>query len=232
MDKEHLYKILNTGTVITSSGTTGTCKKVFQPVEKLQENNKIAIDVQKITKKSKILTVCRMTHAGGLLAQTLPAFSIGAEYTVTNFNAFNFLKTFQKYTHTFLDPDKVKALLLTKSFKTCNLDNKIILMGSDKIPNNHVIEFLNKGATVICNWGMSEVGPVAINSTYTKLQQFYEDMEEDVSVLGKNKFCDVKIVDEELVVRGTISVYKDWFYTGDKVTLKNNKIYYVDRLPF
>ena len=53
MDKEHLYKILNTGTVITSSGTTGTSKKVFQPVEKLQENNKIAIDVQKITKKSK-----------------------------------------------------------------------------------------------------------------------------------------------------------------------------------
>ena len=105
-------------------------------------------------------------------------------------------------------------------------------MGSDKIPNNHVIEFLNKGATVICNWGMSEVGPVAINSTYTKLQQFYEDMEEDVSVLGKNKFCDVKIVDEELVVRGTISVYKDWFYTGDKVILKNNKIYYVDRLSF
>ena len=232
MDKEHLYKILNTGTVITSSGTTGTSKKVFQPVEKLQENNKIAIDVQKITKKSKILTVCRMTHAGGLLAQTLPAFSIGADYTVTNFNAFNFLKTFQNYTHTFLDPDKVKALLLTKSFKECNLDKKIILMGSDKIPNNHVVEFLNKGATVICNWGMSEVGPVAINSTYTKLQQFYEDMEEDVSVLGKNKFCDVKIVNEELVVRGTISVYKDWFYTGDKVTLKNNKIYYVDRLPF
>ena len=52
----------------------------------------MALDAQDISKKSKILTVTRMTHAGGLLTQTLPAYSIGAEFKVQQFNAFTFLK--------------------------------------------------------------------------------------------------------------------------------------------
>ena len=50
-----LKKILKTGITIASSGTTGQPKKIFQSPRKIRFANKIALDVQRITKKSKIL---------------------------------------------------------------------------------------------------------------------------------------------------------------------------------
>ena len=65
----NLIKILNEGTTIYTSGTTGPSKPIHQPVEKIRAANRIARDVQMITKDSKVYTVCSMDHAGGLLAQ-------------------------------------------------------------------------------------------------------------------------------------------------------------------
>jgi len=69
--------MLKDGAYIKSSGTSGPQKTIWRSPENLKACNKIAIDSQQITSKSKIYTVCKMEHAGGLLAQTLPAFSIG-----------------------------------------------------------------------------------------------------------------------------------------------------------
>ena len=65
--------ILKNGVKITSSGTTGPQKTIFRTPENLKACNKVAIDSQKLAPSSKVLTVTRMTHAGGLLLQTLPA---------------------------------------------------------------------------------------------------------------------------------------------------------------
>ena len=73
--------VLENGVTISSSGTTGPSKDIFRTPENLKEANRIAVDAQKISVTSKILTVTRMTHAGGLLAQSLPAFSVNAEVT-------------------------------------------------------------------------------------------------------------------------------------------------------
>ena len=96
--------ILQNGVEISSSGTTGEPKMVLRTPENLQACIDIAIDAQQLVRSSKVLTVTRMTHAGGLLTQTLPAYSIGAEFKVQKFNAFTFLKDFANYTHTFLAP--------------------------------------------------------------------------------------------------------------------------------
>ena len=155
--------ILKNGVEISSSGTTGEPKTVLRTPDNLQACNDVAIDAQQLTRSSKVLTVTRITHAGGLLAQTLPAYSIGAEFKVQQFNAFSFLKDFKDYTHTFLAPAQMTALMNTKGFKDCDLTGKRILGGSDPVSWEMIEAFVSKGAIVQPNWGMSEVGPIVIN---------------------------------------------------------------------
>ena len=83
--------ILKYGAEISSSGTTGPPKTIFRTPENLKACNKVAIDAQELTSSSKVLTVTRILHAGGLLLQTLPAYTLGCEIHIENFNAFNFL---------------------------------------------------------------------------------------------------------------------------------------------
>ena len=94
----NLRKIVNEGCVIKTSGTTGTPKDIIQTPEKLKAADEIAIVSQELTPKSKVYTICKTTHAGGLLAQTLPAFRIGAEVSIEPFNAFAFCREIKKYT--------------------------------------------------------------------------------------------------------------------------------------
>ena len=81
---EDLKKKLSKGVYIKSSGTTGESKTIFRTPENLRHCNKSAIDSQKITKNSRIYTVCKMEHAGGMLAQTLPAVSEGLTLLLKN----------------------------------------------------------------------------------------------------------------------------------------------------
>jgi len=229
----NLPKILKEGCEITSSGTTGPPKTIFRTPENLEACNKTAIETQKLTSKSRVLTVTRMTHAGGLLTQTLPAFTLGCEIEIIPFNAFSFLKSFKDYTHTLLPPKMVEAIIKTKGFKDCDLSYKIITLGSDPIPWEHISELIEKGATVICNWGMSEIGPCAINKTYDKhnvWEAFYESP--DLTILGNTFYCDWKIEDDILYVKGDISIYDDWYKTKDIVYqagTKNYTLYYKGR---
>ena len=74
-DEANWQAALVNGFELQSSGTTGEPKRIFQTPAKLQAANKAAVDAQNITAQSRVSTVCRMKHAGGLLAQTLPAWS-------------------------------------------------------------------------------------------------------------------------------------------------------------
>ena len=110
---------------------------------------------------------------------------------------------------------------------------KTITLGSDPIPWEHISELVEKGATVICNWGMSEIGPCAINKTYDKnnvWETFYESP--DLTILGNTFYCDWKIEDDILYVKGDISIYDDWYKTKDivyRAGTKNYTLYYKGR---
>ena len=80
--KNNLAQILKKGIELKSSGTTGPQKKIYQSPNKLRNANKIARECQKITSKSKIYTICKLEHAGGLLAQTLPGYEVGAHLEI------------------------------------------------------------------------------------------------------------------------------------------------------
>ena len=81
---------------------------------------------------------------------------------------------------------------------------------------------------------MSEVGPCAINTTFTSLDQIEEYRSRSIvgaTLLGDKAYCSVDIRDNELYVKGDISVYgNEWFATGDMVSVNHNgEFYYLGR---
>ena len=228
--KNSLALILKNGIELSSSGTTGPPKLIYQSPTKLKNANKVARECQKISSKSKIYTVCKMEHAGGLLAQTLPAFEIGADIDIEKFNAYKFCKKITNYTHTHLTPSHAKAIRLTKSFKNINLKGVWITCGSEPVEWGLIIDFVKKGCNFMVNWGMTEIGPCAINTVFKNLESVLEYKKRAINgtLIGDKTYCDTKIENRTLHVKGNISVFEDnWFNTKDIVTLNEKKEFYI-----
>jgi acyl-CoA synthetase (AMP-forming)/AMP-acid ligase II len=215
-----LKNILLNGIELKSSGTTGPAKTIFQSPEKLKAANNVAIDSQELTKNSRVYTVCKMQHAGGLLAQTLPAYSIGADIVIEDFSAYRWVKEIYKYTHTHLTPKHCRAIMGTKDFWNCDLNGLWITCGSDPVEWDIITAFVNAGATFMTNWGMTEVGPCAVNTVFPNIEsvESYKEYQLDgMTLMGDRTYVDWKIENGEFFVKGDICVYDDWFATGDLV---------------
>lgn len=228
-----LKEILNKGITLETSGTTGTPAKHFQSPDKLKAGNRVAINAQELTASSRVYTVSKMSHAGGLLAQTLPAFSIGAEVVIDKFSPYSFIRNINKYTHTHLAPGHARAIMGTKGFNDLNLKGVWVTCGSDAVTWDIIRAFVERGATFMANWGMTEVGPIAINATYRNLEDVFYGQERanTGTILGNTHYCNHKIVNGCLYVKGDISVFGDeWYCTNDKVS-KNliGELFYVGR---
>jgi acyl-coenzyme A synthetase/AMP-(fatty) acid ligase len=225
-------QILSNGVVIHSSGTTNQPIPYFQSSAKLKIANEVARLRQQITKSSRIYTCCKLTHAGGLLAQTLPALEIGAEVDIENFNAYAFVNKITNYTHTHITPLHAKAIMMTKGFHTLDLTGVWVTCGADPVTWNIIESFVNKGAKFLANWGMSEVGPIAINTLFDSVEKvmYYKSIcPLDATILGDVASCDVKLVNNELFVKGNISIYDDWYATKDKVITAHGIFFYQGR---
>ena len=228
--RNSLALILKNGIELSSSGTTGSPKKIYQSPSKLKNANKAARECQKISSKSKIYTVCKMQHAGGLLAQTLPAFEVGADIDIEEFNAYKFCKKITNYTHTHLTPNHAKAIRLTKSFKDIDLNGIWVTCGSEPVEWDLIIDFIKKGCDFMVNWGMTEIGPCAINTVFKNLESVLDYKERAINgtLIGDKTYCDTKIINNKLYVKGSISVFNDkWFDTKDIVALNKNKEFYI-----
>ena len=230
--KNNLCKILDKGITIYSSGSSGDPKEFYQSPEKIKSANQAALTAQQITKNSRVYTCCKISHAGGLFAQTLPALSIGAHVDIEPFNAYQFTRKIKHYTHTHITPLHAKAIMLTKEFRNLDLSDIWITCGADPVTWDIVEEFVNRGATMMVNWGMSEVGPIAINTVFNdikKVNQHKSLTPLDSTILGDTAWCDYKIVNNELFIKGDISIYEDWYPTKDRVVLVDNILFYKGR---
>lgn len=228
----NFQNILDQGTVISSSGTSGASKEYFQPPSKLKASCAVAVEVNGLTKDSRVYTCCKITHAGGLLAQTLPAFTVGAHIDIEKFSAYEFVRKINNYTHSHITPLHAKAIMLTKNFHSLDLTGITIMCGADPVTWDIVEPFVAKGARVIVNWGMSEIGPTAINSTFVSLDQVLEAKSktpDSSTIMGTDIYCQHKVVDGELYVKGDICIYDDWYATKDLVIFENNTYYYTGR---
>ena len=230
--------IMRNGLTISSSGTTGPPKKIYRSPDNILTCMEVALDGQQITSNSRVLTVTRLTHAGGSLLQTLPAMHVGAYVEITTFNPYKFLKQIKDFTHTFLPPAMMKAVTKTKGWADARLDNIRIAGGSDRVDWDVIEQFVERGAIVQPNWGMSEVGPFCINAEYTCLEDISNHKNQPnwgMSVLGDTFYVDYKIVNPvnkcgELHIKSDMCVYDGWFPTGDLVYENNRVLYYKGRL--
>ena len=51
-----------------------------------------------------------------------------------------------------------------------------------------------------------------------------------MTIMGNQFYCNWKIIDNELIVKSDQCVYKNWFNTGDLVSLNShNELYYNKR---
>lgn len=207
------------GAEITSSGTTGTPKTIHRSPDNLRAVARAGIDAQELTRNSKILTVMRMTHAGGLLVQTIPGYMVGCDNTIKPFNAYSFLSDFANCTHTSLAPAHMTAIMGTKAFETVDLTGKWITVGSDSVTYEMIRPFVARGATVMINWGMSEIGPVAINHVFHTVEEIdaYSQYNMEGTPIGSRAYCDWQLIDGILHVSGDIVCRPGWLNTGDRV---------------
>jgi acyl-coenzyme A synthetase/AMP-(fatty) acid ligase len=231
---ENWMQYLNQGFTLTSSGSSGAPKSIFQTPEKLTAANRVALEAQCITPDSRVLTVCRMTHAGGALAQTLPALSIGAHVDIVRFNPFNFLRKVASYTHTHLTPAHCELVMKSRTFLKADLTGLFITCGSDRVSFEIIEAFVERGAVFMCNWGMTEIGPIAINTVFDsvkKVSEYRVHAIRGASLLGDRFYCETKVENGVLYVRGETCVYKGWFCTGDQVALnERDAMYYLGRV--
>ena len=235
--KEQILNHKRFGIGIVSSGTTGEPKLIWRSPDNLRACNEVAIHAQQLTSKSKILTVTKTDHAGGLLLQTLPAYTLGCKVIdVEKFNPWTFIKKVKGYTHTFLTPEQMKAVMMTKGFRDCDLTGIRILGGSNPVSYDMIEAFVSKGALVQPNWGMSEIGPIAINIEINNIEHIKyikERTPEGNTILGNCYWCDWKVEEGELYVKSDMCIEPGWFATGDMVYLDDEeRMYYEDRKSY
>ena len=224
--------ILKHGITIRSSGTSGESKEYFQSPDKLAAANKVAVLSQHIDKSSRVYTCCKTSHAGGLLAQTLPALDIGAEVVIDEFNAYKFVQVIGNFSHTHITPLHARAIMMTKGFWNLDLSNLWVTCGAEPVPWEVIEAFVERGAVFMSNWGMSEVGPIAINTVFDNLEKvkaYKNSCPANSSILGDNKWCDYKIIDQELHIKGDICISSDWYATRDRVVEVNGILFYQGR---
>ena len=76
---------------------------------------------------------------------------------------------------------------------------------------------------------MSEIGPMTINKVFYNSDQIQEVKRQE-TILGDTYYCDWKIENDILFVKGDTCIYNDWYNTKDLVYLNKDKMYYNGRL--
>jgi acyl-CoA synthetase (AMP-forming)/AMP-acid ligase II len=214
--------------ILYSSGSTGQRKQITMTEQMIMANAENAMACQRLTHLDRILTVCSLNHTGGLSAQTLAGLLCGAHIVVEPFNAFNFFKTLHDYdiTVTHLVPIMIDGLTKVK-FTVPPKSLRLVMAGSDCVYRHHVEFWTTRDVNFISNYGLTEAGPIIINQEYTSTS--------DLSIfdqgvpLGTNTWCQTRIVDGVLWIKGRAVSGYDWFNTGDCVYCIDNWFVYQGR---
>jgi acyl-CoA synthetase (AMP-forming)/AMP-acid ligase II len=214
--------------VLYSSGSTGSRKQIFVPEEMILKNADNSVKCQNLSKDDKILTVCSLNHTGGINAQTIAGLTVGAHIIVKEFNPFNFFKILEteKITVTHLIPIMIDSLIKVDNARYLE-DLRIVMAGSDCVYKHHVEFWNNLSVDFIVNYGLTEAGPIIINHKFTKGSSL--DVFDQGVPLGTDVWCDYKINDGELLLKGKEVNSEEWFKTGDCVEVYKNWILYKGR---
>jgi len=212
-----------------SSGSTGKRKSIKISESMLFSNYENSVKSQEIDHSDKILTVCSMNHTGGINAQSLPGLLTGCHVIVKKFNPYTFVNIIKEHniTITHLIPVMIDALTKLKNF---NFDSnlKLVVAGSDCVKKDHAELFLKNKIPFMINYGLTEAGPIIINHKFKTAEEL-EIFDHGIP-LGKNIWCDHKIIEKELHLRGKCVNTDRWLSTGDCVYENDGWFMYQGRI--
>jgi hypothetical protein len=118
------------------SGTSGPPKSFFQTPEQPAAASYIAIAAQHITPDSRVLTVCRITHAGSALAQSWPALSADAHLDIVPFNVFSSIREAAGYMQPHQTPAHCEPVIRTQSFREADLTGLCVACARHRVVVN------------------------------------------------------------------------------------------------
>lgn len=228
----NIKEILKNGLLLYSTGTTGTRKKIYSSPAKILANIKNEIDIFNITEDSCVLNCSPVEHITAYCL-SLPALFLGAAVIQKTMSSTEYLQelTDKNVTHTVVPPLKIKEIMEDPLFDKLSFNGTYVLFGKNFVTKEDVRTWIKKGARVITNWGMSEIGPLCCYSIFRSENDLDTIWKlSDKSCMGNNLIIDAKVIDGEWVVRGEVSIYKDWFFTGDRMLEHNGTYYYEGRI--
>lgn len=169
-----------------------------------------------------------MNHTAGINCHTIPGLLSGAYVHIDQFNGFNCLRLLKELDITATHVVPMMTEILMKVGKPDLPKLKFVLTGSDCVSRNQVEYWLDDHRNVMILYGMTEAGPPALSHTIKK--------GDDLSVFDKGypvgsiSYCDTKIIDNELWLKGPIVNQDGWFNTGDCVKYEDGLYYYTGRV--
>lgn len=235
-DDAYFQDVLDNGKTLYTSGTTGAPKELFKTPANVKAVCKANIKLQNITSNSRIYTCTDPNRSGGLFVQSLPALTVGADVYITEFNAYRFVRELVNYSHTAITPRMAKLIMATKNFRNVNLTGIVVNIGSEPVTFDIIREFVEKGAHVTIGWGASEVGPLGAVSwfrTIADVDRLEALAPKGTTPLGEELAFEYRLSPRgTMMVKGDISIFDDWWDTGDLVDYVGGSLFYRGRLGF
>ncbi len=226
--------------IVYTSGTTGKPKGAVLTQSALLWNGFNAIHAHDLSQADHVLSALPMFHVGGLNNQTLPALLAGATVTLhRRFDPALWLGDVaaRRPTISLLVPATMQAVIAHPAWARTDLSSlKMVNAGSMVVPDSLIRAFHARGIPVGQIYGCTETAPIA-----TVLLK--EDAIRKLGSAGKPApHCEVKLVDNEIWVRGpnvmrgywndpvatAAALTSDgWFKTGDLARRDEQGYYWI-----
>jgi len=226
--------------IVYTSGTTGKPKGAVLTQSALLWNGFNSIHAHDLSQSDHVLTALPLFHVGGLNNQTLPALLAGATVTLhRRFDPGQWLADVAKRrpTVSLLVPATLQAVISHPAWASTDLSSlKMLNAGSMVIPDSMIRAFHDRGIPVGQIYGCTETAPIAV-------VLLKEDAIRKLGSTGKPApHCEVKLVDDEIWVRGpnvmrcywndpagtAASLTPDgWFKTGDLARIDDEGYYWI-----
>ena len=171
-----------TGVVLYTSGSTDEPKRVKHDWDYIKNCAKKSVKEINLTENDIVLDVFPANTIAHYTITAVPALLSGAQLISANFNAFSYLELFEEVRPTVIGliPRHLELLSNSKKWDSIDMSSvRYMVCGSNKIEQNFIDAFRERGVQLVANWyGMTEYPPpimIGYNSTKFDLKTIPSD---------------------------------------------------------
>ena len=155
--------------ILFTSGSTTDAKEIAHDWDFINKRIDISVKELQLTDADIVLNVLPFNVIGYHTITAGPATKVGATLINTNFDAFSYIRLFNKYRPTIIGliPRHIELLAQTKDFEKVDMSCvRYMIMGSQNVPQDMIDMLLAKGVKLIANWYGSTENPPPVMVAY------------------------------------------------------------------